>query len=714
MTEPFLDTSWHRVAKLRPQLRAHTQVHRHRYQGVPWYVIQDSVSGRFHRFTPAVYLFIGQMDGRRTVQEIWSSTVERLGDDAPTQTEVINLLSSLHAADLLKADVAPDAAEIFERAQRFSGAKLRNRLGNPLALRIPLLDPDHFLDQTVGFINLLSGRMGAFLWLIAIVPALTIVAVNWPELSENLTDRTLALENLALMALVFPVLKIFHEFGHAYATKSAGGQVHELGIMLLVFAPVPYVDASASTGFRDKWRRSFIGAAGMIVELFIAALATFVWASVEPGVVRSVAFQIMLIAGVSTVVFNANPLLRFDGYYILCDLLEIPNLGTRSARFWGWLAGHYLFGVKEQPPHATTEERFWFLLYAPLALLYRILVLFGISIFVASSFFFIGVVIALWGLFASLFLPLVKAVAHIVTGQRFRARRARAVTTLFGMMAALAFLVLVVPMPLHTHAEGVVWLPDESIVRAGSDGFVSVVSRHPGEVVNRGDVLIQTEDPVITADVGVLQSQVNALQARLLSEQFNDRVQADVTRQELDVKRDYLAQAQDRARLLNVESNTDGTFIAPNYQDLPGRYFKRGDVMAYVVSSSARVIRVVVTQADIDLVRNRLRGVEFKLTNDLGRTYSARVLREVPAASDRLPSKALAETGGGQFASDPRDPNQMRTLQRTFQFDLEFPAVMVRSNYGTRVFVRFDHGFEPLGWQLYRRLRQLFLSRFDE
>jgi len=713
MSEQFRSPSWHRVAGLKPRMRGHVQVHRHRYRGAAWYVIQDNISGRFHRFTPAVYLFIGLMNGRRTINDIWSIAVEQLGDDAPTQGDIIDLLSRLHAADLLQTDISPDAAELFDRSTRHSRAKLRGRLGNPLAVRIPLLDPDRFLDRTLGLVEPVFTRLGALIWISVVFSALSIVAVNWAELTDNIANRIFAIENLVLMVLIFPVIKILHELGHAYATKSAGGEIHELGIMFLVFAPVPYVDASASAAIRSKWWRSFVGAAGMIVELFLAALAAFVWIAVEPGIVRSLAYQAMLIAGVSTIIFNANPLLRFDGYYILCDLIEIPNLGQRSNQFWGWLVERYLFGVKAKSPHGTTGERIWFCVYAPLAFIYRMVVLFGISMFVASEFFVVGVVIAIWGIFASIGLPALKYIRQVLTSPRIRAKRLRTTSVLVGAAVAILSLLFLVPMPLHTHSEGIVWLPEESFVRAGSDGFVKMFAARPGDHVSYQQVLIENEEPTIDASVRVLQSQVAGLAARLLSEQFNDRVQADITRQELQIKQANLAHASERSELLRVRSNSNGTFLVPNSQDMPGRFFKRGDIMGYVVSSSARVVRVVVTQSDIELVRQRLVSTDIKLANDLGHSYRTNVFRQVPAASDRLPSKAFSDIGGGQFTSDPRDPNQTRTLQRNFQFDLEFPDEIPIANYGTRVYIRFNHGFEPLGLQWYRRIRQLLLARFD-
>src|SRR5262245_59749323 len=390
MSGTFLSQSWHRVTELRPRLRGHVQVLRHRYRGQAWYVVQDNISGRHHRFTPAVYLFVGQMDGRRTVGELWSKVVTQLGDDAPTQDEIIHLLSQLHAADILQCDIPPDASELFERRGSHSRAILRQRFANPMAIKFPLWDPNRFLDRTVDLFRPLLGCAGALVWLAVVLAAFVVAAVNWPQLSENVTDRILASENLFLLALVFPILKILHELGHGYATKLMGGEVHELGIMMLVLAPVPYVDASDAATFRSKWHRALVGAAGMLVEVFIAALAVLVWAIIEPGTIRSIAYDVMLIAGVSTIVFNANPLLRFDGYYILCDLIEIPNLGFRSNRYWGALIQRFLFGLEGESSRSTFGERIWFLLYAPSAFVYRLVVLFGIALFVASEFFVIG------------------------------------------------------------------------------------------------------------------------------------------------------------------------------------------------------------------------------------------------------------------------------------------------------------------------------------
>lgn len=710
VNESFLHQSWHRVAPLKPRLRTHLGVHRHRYRGVSWYVIEDKASGRIHRFSPAAYLFVAQMDGRRTVDEIWTYVVGQLGDDAPTQGDVIQLLAQLSTTDLLQSDITPDAAAAAERHERDARRRAIGKLANPLAIKFSLFDPDALLTKTEPWVGRVFSRTGAAIWVLTVTTAVVLVAMHWSALTENVADRVLSAESLMMTALVFPVLKLFHEFGHGYATKTAGGEVHEMGVMFLVFAPVPYVDASAASAFRSKWLRALVGAAGMLTELFIAALATLLWVYAEPGIVRSIAFQTMFIAGVSTVVFNINPLLRFDGYYILCDILEMPNLGTRSTRFWRWLGERLIIGPRHQPLPIAPGERLWLVLYAPLAFVYRIFVLFGIALFVASSFFVIGAMLALWGVIVGLVLPIAKALIYITTSPQLQAHRAKAVTVTGGALACLLVAGFLIPVPLHSVSEGVIWLPEESYIRAADSAFIKSISAKQHVVA--GDVLIETEEPEVSSGIRVLQAHLTGLQRRLESEQFADRVQADITRQQIAVAQANFDRLAKRDADLRVRSPYDGVFLVPNAEDLPGRYVKRGDILGYLVYQPSRIARVVVSQDHIELVRNQFKGAEVRFADRPSQTFAGSVVREIPGGTDRLPSKALAESGGGRFAADPRDNGQSKTLERTFQFDISLPMDAANSNFGSRVFVRFDHGSEPIVYRWARAFRGLFLSHF--
>jgi putative peptide zinc metalloprotease protein len=231
---------------------------------------------RFFRFSPAAYSVIGLMDGRRTVEEIWQAACDQL-EEAPTQDEMIEVLSQLYRADVLQCDVSPDAAELLTRHETQKRRRWQQQLLSVFSWRFPLLDPERFLRFMAPVVKPFFGWIGALIWLAAIIPAVILFATHWTDLTQGVLDRVLVPNNLFALWILFPVIKVFHEFGHAFATKSYGGEVHDMGIMMLVIAPVPYVDASSASAFHEKWRRVIVGAAGMLVELFIASLALFLW-----------------------------------------------------------------------------------------------------------------------------------------------------------------------------------------------------------------------------------------------------------------------------------------------------------------------------------------------------------------------------------------------------------------------------------------------------
>jgi putative peptide zinc metalloprotease protein len=712
---PFLSSSWYRVARRRPKLRDHTSVQRHRYRGGIWYIVQDHATGRVHRLSPAGYMLVAAMDGVRTVDQLWQEVGATLAEEAPSQNEVIQLLAELSAADLVQTEVAPDAGALMERAARAGRSGWLGNVLYPLALRIPFWRPDKFFERARPLARWLFGWPGAVLWVLVVLPALLLAGQHWQELGADATDRIVAADNIVPLALVYLLLKAMHEFGHGFAVKAFGGAVHELGVMFLVFAPLPYVDASAASAFRSKWRRALVGAAGMLVEVFLAALALYVWLAVEPGVVRALAFDAMAVAGISTVVFNGNPLLRYDGYYILADLLEIPNLAQRATRYWGHLVDRYVFRTDGSKDFvATRGERIWFLLYAPAAFLYRQALMLTIAVFVASQFLAVGVAIAVWSLFTGVGVPLGKALWLVLASPRFHRNRCRAVSVTFGSILAVAVVLCLIPAPSHTTTEGVVWLPEHAIVRAGTDGFVRALLVAPGSMVTAGEALVESEEPTLNAELAILRARVDELQTRLAAERFADRVRAEITSTELGQARAELAIAGGRAERLIVRSRSEGTFAVMKPQDLPGRFLRQGQQIGYVLPPGSRIVRATIRQDDIDLVRHRLRGTEVKLAERLDATLSAEITREVPAGRDDIPSKALGGAGGGALTVDPGDPQGTKALQRVFQVDIALPEeAAAAAAFGSRAYVRFSHDWEPAGQQIWRRLRQLLLSRLQ-
>ena len=719
MTESLFSASWYRVATLRPRLRSHATVHRHSYRGRLWYVLQDRSSARFHRFSPEAYLVIGLMDGVRTLREIWDIACTRLGDDAPTQDEVIHIVASLHRADVLLTDAPPDLTELQQRRKTQSRMKLRQYISNPLALRIPLIDPDAFVTWLMPALRPLLGWTGALLWLLLVGSALVLGASHWDELGKGVNDRLLSADNLLLIGLMFPLAKVVHEFGHAIAVKLRGGEVHEMGVMLLVLMPVPYVDASSSLAFRSKRDRMLVGAAGMLAELLLAALAMFVWVSVEPGLLRSLAFNLMMIAGITTVVFNANPLLRFDGYYILSDALEIPNLGQRSNTYFAYLVKRYLLRLKTVVMADTAPgERPWFFFFSIASFVYRIFVSVAITLLVAQQYFVVGVVLGLWALYNALIQPLGKKIAFLFNGSELDGRRGQALATVALLLLLLVGVVGYLPAPSWTRTEGVAVVPEYGHVRSGSDGFVQSVRAASGQSVRRGDVLIVLEDPELNARLRVLEAQLREQQARYAAA-GNDRMQMSLIRDDIahiTARRDMAAA---RVRELVVASPADGLFVMANTADAPGKFVRRGDLLAYAVDPLHLAVQVVVPQAEVDLVRQMTRRVELRMVERLADVVTANVRRVVPAATSQLPNMALSAQGGGALSLDPgaghdtARPNEAKAAATLFLFELDITSEPLPLAIGSRIYARFERTPETLAAQWYRVLRGVLLMRFS-
>ena len=715
MAGTLFSPSWYRVAGLKPRLRTHVQTHRHSYRDAIWFVLQDHSSGRSHRLTPAAYAFIGLMDGTRTVQNIWDLCNERSGTDAPTQDDVVRLLGQLHAADALICDVPPDTRELFRRFQRQRRQTWRQRLWTPLAIRIPLFDPDSFLERTAFLVRPLFGWFGALVWLSVVTTGLVLAALNWPALSENFVDRALAPQNLLLLWFIYPLVKAIHELGHAYATKIYGGEVHEIGIMLLVFVPVPYVDASAASSFPDKRQRMVVGAIGIAVEMLLAAVAVFVFAHATIGLAHAVAYNVILIGGVSTILFNGNPLLRFDGYYVLADALELPNLGQRANRYLGYLIERYAYGSREASfPKTDRRARTWFVFYGIMSFVYRLFISIAIIISLGSRFFFIGVLLLIWAGTSQLIVPVGKAFSFLSSSPRLQRNRPRAVAVTALVVGLVGLFFFVMPFPLRTVAEGITWPSERSQIRAGTDGFIEQLLVTNGSQVEAGQPLFKSYDPFLDARVAALEAQLRGLRRQYTAVRTTDQAEALVLLEEINGVRSDLERASERQRELVINSPRAGMFVAPVEHDMPGRFVKKGQLVGYVIDASDRLTaRTMVDQNDIALVRERTRGVDVIPFHWEGRSAPARVIREVPEGLRALPTPALGTMGGGSIPIDPRDNKGVTALDRYFEYEIALPAVDERPFIGQRVKVRFDHGTEPIGFQVYRSFRQVFLRLFD-
>ena len=704
MSEPLFNSNWHRVAELRPRLASQMHIQRQRYRGETWYVLRDAARGSHYRLNSPAYRFVGRLDGERSVNELWELTVEELGDDAPTQGDILRLLARLNAMDLLQYRTKPDVETLFRIGNERHGREQRKRV-NPLALRVPLFDPTRLLNRAEPALPYLFHPGAMALWLAVTLAGGLAAFVNFPALGLHAAENLQSGHYLLLAWLCYPVMKALHELGHALAVRRWGGAVHEAGVTLLFFTPAPYVDASAANAFSQRHQRALVSAAGIMVELFLGSAALWIWLCVQPGTVRDVAFVTLLLAAASTFLVNGNPLLRFDGYYLLCDALDLPNLAARSTSYWIYLLQRYALGrASAQPVPTAAGERKWLVCYAPLSFVYRLVLSCGIVLWVGAKSWLLGLMVALIVLSLVIVKPAREFFGAVLAG----GGRRRAVLA----AGAAALLLCAVPLPFTSAGQGIVWPPEDAQLRADVEGFVTDVLAQTGDEVRVGQVLIQLDDPALLAERDTLASRMTGLRAEQYDSLLRNPVRAQDVLHRVERTRAELEYVEQRLEALNVRSKVAGRLVLARPEDLPGSFVRKGAMLGYVLTPGSVNVRTLLTGEDAPLVRGRARRAEVRLAERPNAPLPARIVADMPAATQVLPNAAFSDRAGGAHRTDPADSAGLRALEPVFQFDV---AVLDQKleRVGGRAWVRFELGNAPLAVQWYRRASQLLLAHFN-
>jgi putative peptide zinc metalloprotease protein len=727
---PTFSESWYRVADLKAKLRPSAQITRQYYRGDRWYVVRDPAGNQYHRLSAPAYRFVGLLDGTRTVSQAWDLVGGQLADDAPTQNEVIQILSQLTSANLLESNVTPDAAVLLRRHKKQVKQKWQGRLMNILFPRIPLWDPDRFLVRWMPVMrNLLSLWFGV-VWLAVVIAACVVIAPRWKEL-QSAASTAIEPYNWPFLWASFVLIKLIHELGHGFFCRRFGGEVHELGIMFLVLVPAPYVDASSAWSFQNKWHKVLVGAGGMIFELFVAALAAFVWANTQASYsfwgipVNGLAYNIMLIASVSTVIFNANPLLRYDGYYILSDLLEIPNLRYRSTEYSLGLIKRHLFGVKLMQPLPPVGQRFWLFIYAIASGIYRTFVGIAIILMVWNKVPILGVLMAAGGLATWLIVPVFKTLKYLMLEPELHRKRTRAWAWTLAMGCAVLGILWVPKMPRPLYAEGIVEPAQRQSLHTRTPGKVVKILKTDGEIVKAGEPIIILEDKQLESEIARVNFEIDSL---LVQERAygNNPAERERVRDQLVARQTDKDAKLKRWEDLTVKSPIAGKLIAPNLRDSYGMFLPQGTEVAVV--SEDRELRIValIDQDDAALSYSDLQlglPAEIRMASEVWRKDVKATIEAFAGGDKRRPTpfmelpegmEGLDAKAGGKVAMDATDPHS-RKLQRP-QIGMWLDLSNDNLNYlpGQRCYVRFELEKQSWGIQWYRRVRQLIQSHSSQ
>ncbi len=720
MDRPTFHESWHRVADLRPRLRISVRITRQHFRGRRWHVVEDPASGQFYRLSDAGYDLVGRLDGTTTVDRAWHASLERLGDEALTQGEAIALLGQLYRSNLIRAEVTGDSLAVLQRQQERRAREVRGYLQSLLFLRIPLFDPDSMLTRWAPLVSWMFGPVGLIAWVILIGVGLGHVIGRGKAVMDSATG-VLAAENILYLYLVYAGIKLLHELGHAFACKvfgrrdGTGGEVHTIGIMFLVFVPLPYVDASSSWAFRSRLQRIVVAAAGILVELACAAVAAIVWArSAEGTTAHAVAYNAMFVASVSTLLFNGNPLLRYDAYYILSDVLGIPNLARRSTDALKYLVKRYAWGIRQaMNPARDRGDAALLLGYGIASTAYRAVVYLGIALFIASQQILIGAALLVFGVVVWVIVPIGQLIHYLLLNPEPARTRGRAVAVTLGSLLCLVVPAATVPVPDHTRATGVAEPNDFEVVYAQVDGFLDGFVP-TGSLVDglSATPLAEQSNLRLARDHNVLDAELAGLRASRALAFRDDPARAFQIDRQIETTLDQMSWVERQEDGLRSRSELRGQWIAPNLERLEGGFVRRGQAIGMVADLSVMRVRVVMDQRTAALVIDEARpSVELRARNRPDQLVHAELERVLPAGQRRLPSAALGIAGGGSVATTPDDSHGENTREDVFEAWLVLPADHGLLP-GQRVVARFQLDPRPVLEQGLRIVRQVLQERF--
>lgn len=729
---PLVSEQWFRVAGLRPSRADGVVADRVVYRGEPWTVLASADGRRRVRLNQAAWALVGRCDGVRTLQQLWEILLRERQDDAPTQDELIVQVTLLYRDGYLRFDEEPDFGAM---APLEAGAPQQKKpgFGSLLAIRIPLGSPERALRRLQGLGLLLFSRAGLLAWLV-LVAAGAVAAFSQAATVADFAGRWLRTPHVVVLTwLLFPVMKLLHEGAHALAVRRFGGRVPEWGVTVMVLTPVPYVDASAADGFGPARQRLVVSAAGAMVELALAAAAALAVAVLQPGVLRDVALVVFVLGALSSLVVNANPLLRFDGYHALTDLLQLPNLATRSSRHWlqriGTLLG--LPAAQEVPP--SRGERAWWWAYAPASLVCRVLLSVGMVGWLGAQNFWLGLVVLLILVGSMVVLPALRGVRHL-WGLQLDAAQARRGRVRSGLaLAAVLGVLVAVPLPDISVARGVLWLPDDGLVRAGTPGFVEEVLVADGQVVQAGEPIARLSNPTLETEQADIDGRIVGLWVELHQAYGEDPAKAQRVARQLEAAEAARVRADQRVNDLVLRAPAAGRVGLTRPQDLPGRYLPQGTVLAHLlpvapVRTVASVgadelpaapaplnVRVALEAEEAASMEVATASISVHLDGPAPRVLGATLVRDSVAATRELPSPALGDRFGGPIVTDPADTRGRTAARDVVVMALELPGLedASRPPIGQRVWVRFDRGSRPLAFTLARSLQQALLVHFS-
>jgi putative peptide zinc metalloprotease protein len=596
--------------------------------------------------------------------------------------------------------------------------RLLGRL-NPFWIKFPLPRGDRWINACAKFLRPLFSRSCVILGVLFAIAAAMVLVSRWSDFVSS-SASVFHPSNWLWLIVTWVVLKILHELAHAIACQRQAATVRETGLVLILLAPLAYVDVTSCWRINSRWSRIVVASAGMYLELVIAALAVLLWAFVDAPQARFLLHNLVIAAGLSTLLFNANVLMRFDGYFILADLIEVPNLYSEASAALRRAGKRVLTGEHSAPGSLSGWRRHFVLAYGLSAFVWRITVCVSLAIAAATMFAGAGIAIAVVGIGMWGGRPLQQLYRFAVDLRgRDPSRFVRGVVVGGALLCAGGWMFFALPVPTSVTVPAVARYLPETTVRSRASGFVSRIHVADGAAVGRGDLLLELENRELSSRLAQLEITKAQHEIRLRrATDRHDAGQRQVLLENQKAVQQQLAQLRLQARGLRVLAPRSGRVIARSLEATLGTYVQEGDPLLVVAGQADKELVAVVDQDAIEDVRP-LVGEKIRIRTASFDAAEGVLERIEPRATDRLPDPSLAATEGGSLAvganESDEESDELRLLHPHFRGRIGLAADVADDvPAGTRMWASLGYRTEPIANRLRNWIRRLWHAVQDQ
>ncbi|WP_321500768.1 HlyD family efflux transporter periplasmic adaptor subunit [Breoghania sp.] len=668
-----------------------------RGDGQPTWTLHDPARNRFFSidWLSCEVLRHWSLDEPEAIVE----AIDRRTTLQPHAGDVELVVRFLAENQLLRPQGANSSREMAARLAKRQGSRLKWLVHHYLFFRIPLVRPDAWLGRWSGLAGLFCTRTFLFLTIMACALGLSQVARHWDRFVSSLVDN-FTWEGLAAYGTALIGVKLLHELAHAFTAKHYGCRIPTMGVAFLVMWPMAYTDTNEAWRLASRWQRLHVAGAGIASELVIAAWATLAWGFLPDGALRSAAFVLATSSWVASLAINASPFMRFDGYFILSDWLDIPNLHERSFALARWRLREWMFGLgEEKPEHFSPAGERALILFAIVVWIYRLFLYLGIAVLVYHFFIkAVGIVLFLVEMVWFVMLPIVRELG--AWKQRWPQIRKQRRSRFSAFLLLIVLILLVLPWPGRVGSSGILRPSGHWQVYAPGPARVERFDLAEGASVDAGDTLITLVAPQLLAQQASLVARVEQLRwtagAAGFDAEFRSRMRS--AREELATAEAELAGVNKDLARYSIVAPFAGTLrdIDPDMRS--GSWVEGREKLALLVGAGDQVVETYLDEASVKRVRIGDRG-QFMIDAGSGPVLALTVANIDADASRILNNGMLAASAGGRIAT--RDRNGLKIPESgiyrvVLKVDEPSPALSTRTWRGT-VTIRAD--WESPAWR---------------